>query len=88
MGIQNFTVQALKRQVESETRAKLKEQRDALLEALRMVRKSFQRDIDFLNSCTSPDGEIESVVAAMVGEYDADLAQIDAAIAKATAQTN
>ena len=34
LGIQNFTVQELKRQVESETRAKLKDQRDELLEAL------------------------------------------------------
>ena len=41
LGIQNFTVQELKRQVESETRAKLKIQRDELLAALKLLDEAY-----------------------------------------------
>lgn len=42
LGIQNFTVQDLKKQSDSETRKKLKKQRDELLAALNFARQGYQ----------------------------------------------
>lgn len=63
--------------------AEVCEQRDELLKALSMARECVEFDMNSLiETCSYPDGRIESADLALIASYAEKLGMIDAAIAK------